>query len=120
MMDKQLVLGATYYTSKLHYFTLVYYPEETTATSSELNLYLRHNSKGDTSKDATSYDYVMSNLAFMPLYYKAFDLSQIIYDFQMNTGKTTFTINVETQESSMGIILDDATTKKYTLTYKEE
>jgi hypothetical protein len=120
MMDKQLVLGATYYTSKLHYFTLVYYPEETTATSSELNLYLRHNSKGDTSKDATSYDYVMSNLAFMPLYYKAFDLSRIIYDFQMNTGKTTFTINVETQESSMGIILDDATTKKYTLTYKEE
>ena len=50
----------------------------------------------------------------------SFDLSQIIYDFQMNTGKTTFTINVETQESSMGIILDDATTKKYTLTYKEE
>lgn len=118
VINNHLVLGVEYYMSKLHYFTLVYYPEETTSSSTELKLYLRHNSKGDTSTSNTSYEYAFnSNGGYPFLYFKAFDLSEILSDYLMKTGKSSVTINLETKESDISLDLSKATTKNYTLTY---
>lgn len=118
IVNNQLVLGAKYYMEKLHYFTLVYYPNETTSSSTELKLYLRHNSKGDLSTSYTSYDYAFnSTRVYPPLYFKAFDLSGILSDYLMKTGKSSVVINLETKESEISLDLTKATTKNYTLTY---
>lgn len=116
MLDDQLVIGVNYYMSKLHYFTLVYYPEETTSSSTEIKLYLRHNSKSDTSTAYTSSTFV--NAGYSPsLYFKAFDLSDILAYYSDQTGNSSVTINVETEEDTSSIDLASATTKNYTLTY---
>lgn len=114
VINDQLVIGANYYMSKYHYLTMVYYPNETTESSTEIKLYLRHNSKGDTSTAATSYDYASS---YPSIYFKAYNLSNILNDFYDKTGLSSVKINVETKENDSSIDLTSATTKNYTLTY---
>lgn len=114
VINDQLVIGANYYMSKYHYLTMVYYPSETTENSTEIKLYLRHNSKGDTSTAATSYNYAGS---YPSLYFKAYNLSNILNDFYNKTGLSSVKINVETEENANSIDLASATTKNYTLTY---
>jgi hypothetical protein len=114
-----LITGINYYltetTANAHYFTLVYYPNNTDSGDTTLNLYLRHRSS-DTTGSYLSYtiaNYVPS------YYYKAFDLTQILLDFADKSQTAAPTkIIVHTDENQETGSITNADSNTYELEYK--
>ena len=114
-----LITGINYYfaesTVNAHYFTLVYYPNNTNSGDTSLNLYLRHRSK-DTTGSYMSYSYA----GYLPqIYYKAFDLTQILKDFaEKSQTAAPSKIIVHTDENQETGSVTNADSNTYELEYK--
>ena len=120
MNDRYMLLGVNYYLNtttdgklKSHYFAMVYLRDETTAESSTLKLYLRHDSLGDENGV-----YQSSLLDNIRIYYMAFDLREALDHFSSETGKNQFTISLTADiasEASQNI--EQAVQREYLYNY---
>jgi hypothetical protein len=96
-----------------HYFTLVYYPNETKTGDTEMTLYLRHRSN-DQGTTYTSINMVGGY--FNRLYYKVYDIENFLDEFRAQAGALPTKITVSTAISS-SLDVNDATEQKYSTTY---
>jgi hypothetical protein len=114
--NRYLITGVNYYFSRpWHYFTLVYYPEETKSGDSTLNLYLRHRAYNDASPTYVSYEYA----GYYPqFYYRTFDLASVFSQFAVKAGRNypsqiTLSVPVSTTDP-VGLPANETT---YSITY---
>ncbi|MDR0962807.1 MAG: hypothetical protein LBM62_09685 [Mediterranea sp.] len=124
--DHSLLLPINYFLStKLHSFTLVYFPDEE-QQADELKLYLYHDKEGDEPNmqttslailmDAYS-NYELANRCHV--FYKTFNLGPAIDHYTNKTGFAKPTkVVIVTTESQSGLSLEDAVEKEYTVEYK--
>lgn len=120
MMDKSNVLVyVNYFMNKnAHYITLKYCPAETDESSDGLNLYLCNNGNGDKSTSYTSAGILNSNgYSYGSLCYRAFNITFPLLDFENKTGKTSFKINIITQQNSVGVDMAGSEPKTYSYDY---
>ena len=113
--DNTILLPINYFMSKIHFLTLVYYPNED--KGSTLKLYLAHNSNGDTgSSNTTSFDYA-ANGAGLGLFYKIYDLQNVI----RHHGSEPTSIEIVTSVNRYSSKLDDPQTEEkiFVVTKKE-
>ncbi|KAA6351982.1 hypothetical protein EZS27_000678 [termite gut metagenome] len=83
--DNYLTLWVNYDMSgeKLHFFTLFRYQEDgvkegKAGEPDTLEVYLGHNSRGDSYYGTTSSNFVYSDMGYAPVYYKAFHLKNVV------------------------------------------
>lgn len=118
-----LTAGINYYLSgqKMHSLTMICYPEEITADSEDLTLYLRHRSQETESFNGGDMSSVKVGGQYPSLFYYAFDIESALTSFSMKTGgKTPTNIIVEADLNANNTKLSDATKKTYTITYKSD
>lgn len=116
-----LTAGVNYYLSgqKMHSLTMICYPEEITADSEDLKLYLRHRSQEADSFTGGDMSSAKVGGQYPSLFYYAFDINSALTSFSMKTGgKTPNNIIVETDVNVNSTKLPDAEKKTYTITYK--
>lgn len=119
--NSYLTAGINYYLSgsKIHTFTMICYPEEITADSEDLKLYLRHRSKEADSFTGGDMSSAKVGGQYPSLFYYAFDINSALTDFKQKTGgKTPNNIIVEADVNVNSAKLSDAEKKTYTVTYK--
>ena len=113
--EEILVLPINYYIDTYsHYTTLCYYPyEEDDMGDGEVTLYLRHNTGRDTdvsTADATTYEYANSAYYYWYVYFRGFNISDImLYEIPE-------TIHIVYQQAQ-NLSLSSATETVYTLEY---
>ncbi|KAA6343560.1 hypothetical protein EZS27_008773 [termite gut metagenome] len=83
--DNYLTLWVNYNMSgeKLHFFTLFRYEEDgvkegKAGEPDTLEVYLGHNSRGDSYYGTTSSNFVFSDMGYVPVYYKAFPIKDVV------------------------------------------
>jgi hypothetical protein len=123
MNDRYLILEVNYFIgltsngkANPHDFTIVYNSDETSAGSTNLKLYLSHDSNGDTTLEYQSIQLLQSDLS---LFYMAFDLNGAINHFKSVTGKNEFQISLMTDIAGEYYqTISDAEQKEYFYNYK--
>lgn len=105
-----LMLPINYFVYKagFHKFTLVYYPEENADGNKTLKLYLRHYDADDKSTTANSLN---NSAAFPQIYYYAYDLTDVFYQYLGRTGEMPTTVTIEYVTNANSLKLEDAETK---------
>jgi hypothetical protein len=90
--DNYLTLWVNYNMSgeKLHYFTLFRYEEDgvkegKAGEPDTLEVYLGHNSRGDSYYGTTSSDFAFSDMGYVPVYYKAFPIKDVVGELSSAT-----------------------------------
>lgn len=124
--DYTLLLPINYYiSSKMHFLTLVYYPNEN--EGSTLRLHLGHNMNGDQpSTNSTSYLLTANSGGYygVGLFYKAYDIREVIgrYKQETSSSENPTMIEIVAHENAYSTKLDDAQTEEkiYTVTKKTE
>lgn len=122
--ETTLILPVNYFMEKtVHTLRLLYYKGEAMNAGS-LRLYLRHNANNDLIyNNATSYE-VSAYYGYLSFFYKAYDLSAIFYQYQMDSGAFEYPtqIDIVYEANPYSWDLDDAQTetKTYTVEYKPQ
>ena len=114
--DETLVLPINYYIDTYaHYNTLVYYPnEDEDLDDGEVTLYLRHSigmDEGASTSSSTTYEYASSYYYYYFIYYRGFNISDIVTIYEWPT-----TFNIVYDKSST-LSLSNASSTTYSIEY---
>ncbi|KAA6308564.1 hypothetical protein EZS27_039792, partial [termite gut metagenome] len=90
---------------KLHFFTLFRYRNDVlklgeNGAPDTLDVYLGHNANGDSYYSTTSENLAYSNMGYAPLYFKAFNITNVIQNVPEGIDPSNLVLKVITRQAT--------------------
>jgi hypothetical protein len=88
---------------KLHAFTLFRYRDDAlrfgeNGSPDTLDVYLGHNANGDSYYNTNSKNLISTNLEYAPLYFKAFNITNVIHNVSEDINTSNLVLQVITRQ----------------------
>ncbi|KAA6345476.1 hypothetical protein EZS27_006972 [termite gut metagenome] len=89
--------------NKMHFLTLFRYRNDALRLGENdapdtLDVYLGHNGNGDTYYDTTSKNLANTDMRYVPLYFKAFNIASVMYNVAEDIAPSNLVLNVITRQ----------------------